>query len=1024
MKNSIQPNYLGKMPKYSAQLLWLFIFGLSILNGYSQTTTCPSTALVGTGNGGDGKLGIGSSPNLSRFTLYGIGTDWKQIAVGIHSVAVKPDGSLWGWGFNRSGALGIPITGGTAVVSSPVQLDSVKNWKQVTSMADVSAAVKTDGSLWAWGGISLSTGQSFHPYYTPNTSSPVQIGADKDWKQVKDFHGLKTDGSLWRWGGYVSSANDPNRSIAQMGTAKDWKEIQGGYVLKNDGSLWTVDSLKQIGTDKDWKQVDGSPYSHTLAIKNDGSLWTWGNNDYGQLGDGTTGSRTNPVRIGTANDWMEVSAGGLHSTALKTNGSLWVWGANYTGQLGDGTLTNKSVPTTIVGLIGTYLHLYAGGELTIASICVTPLTLDPNQCYRIKSDYSGKVLEVQGASQVNGVQIYQWTYTGKPHQLWKFVKLPDGLYNIISVNSGKYIDVAKNAPTGLCVDGVITEQANPDGSDSQKWRIELQADGLLKIINVACNKTLRVEFGRTTDGSNIGIQNEGFYDKWLIEKVACPSTCNLTPSVSGSNSVNIGATTNLTGSATTGTVVWSSSDITVATVSATGVVKGVKAGTVTISYKITEGSCTATATKTITVNAAACNLTPSVSGSNSVNIGATISLTGSTTTGTALWSSSDIIIATVSATGVVTGLKAGTVTISYKITEGTCTATATKTITVNGTTPPSNFDPTKCYTLTARHSGKVMEIAAQSTDNGIPIQQGTWGYSRRQVWRIKSVDGTYYNLTNALSGKMLDVKGGYQSDGTILQQFQSNGGDNQKWRFDKNTEGYYFITSKNSGKVIDVKGVSLLDGTRIQQSTKNGGYNQQWTVAQVGCPVGTVASQSAQIYAADGYRDGHKGILTWVSNAANADYFSVEKQNKNGDFETLENINAKSAATYSDKNYYSYTDNQAVDGENIYRIGLVADNTPPQYSNLISLNFKTVMDFSIFPNPTSDYVDVDLTTYENRPVTLTLIDASGHEMQRLSVEKAGKTQRIVLDDLTNGLYLVRIQTVGKRDVTRVFNLTK
>jgi hypothetical protein len=53
-----------------------------------------------------------------------------------------------------------------------------------------------------------------------------------------------------------------------------------------------------------------------------------------------------------------------------------------------------------------------------------------------------------------------------------------------------------------------------------------------------------------------------------------------------------------------------------------------------------------------------------------------------------------------------------------------------------------------------------------------------------------------------------------------------------------------------------------------------------------------------------------------------------------------------------------------------------------------------------------------------------LIDASGHEMQRLSVEKAGKTQRIVLDDLTNGLYLIRIQTVGKREVTRLFNIAK
>lgn len=442
-----------------------------------------------------------------------------------------------------------------------------------------------------------------------------------------------------------------------------------------------------------------------------------------------------------------------------------------------------------------------------------------------------------------------------------------------------------------------------------------------------------------------------------------------------------------------------------------------------MTYNETSGAASA-CRFSITVKAlnSTCNLTPSVLGSSSINIGTTTNLTGSATTGTAVWTSSDSTIATVSATGVVKGLKIGLVVIVYRVTEGTCTQIASKTITVG--TPPSNFDATKCYQLIARHSGKVAEIAEHSVLNGVNIQQGTWGYSRRQVWRIKSIDGTYYQIMNGYSGEVMDVKGNFMYSGANIQQGVKNGGDNQKWRFDKNTEGYYFITAKHSGMVVDVKGISLLDGANIQQSTKNGGQNQQWTVSQIGCPVGTAASESAQIYSADGYRDGHKGILTWVSNATNADYFSVEKQNKNGDFETLENVNAKLAATYSDKNYYSYTDNQAVEGYNIYRIGLVAENTSPQYSQLISLNFKAAMDFSIYPNPTSDYVDMDLTTYENRPVTLTLIDASGHEMQRLSVEKAGKTQRIVLDNLTNGLYLVRIQTVGKRDVTRVFNLTK
>ena len=302
--------------------------------------------------------------------------------------------------------------------------------------------------------------------------------------------------------------------------------------------------------------------------------------------------------------------------------------------------------------------------------------------------------------------------------------------------------------------------------------------------------------------------------------------------------------------------------------------------------------------------------------------------------------------------------------------------------------------------------------------------QGTWNSSRTQVWRIKSIDGTYYHLTNGFSGKVMDVKGDALSNGGNIQQYRDNGGDNQKWKFDKNTEGYYFIMAKHSGKVADVKGDLTIDGANVQQYTKNGGTNQQWTVGEIGCPTGTAALFATQIYTAEGYRDGRKAIITWVSNAADADYFTVEKLDKNGSFETLDKVNAKPISTVSAKNYYVFTDNQPFEGGNAYRITLVTDNTPPQYSSTISLNFKTAMDFTLSPNPTSEYVDVDLMPYENRPVTLVVMDAWGREMRSLAVEKAGKTQRIELNGLTNGLYMLRIHTTGKRDVARLINVVK
>jgi hypothetical protein len=85
---------------------------------------------------------------------------------------------------------------------------------------------------------------------------------------------------------------------------------------------------------------------HSMALKADGSLWTWGGNDNGQLGDGTTTERHTPVKIGS-DAWLAIAPGSRHSAALRSDHSLWEWGSNTRGQLGIGALSFRTSPAQV-----------------------------------------------------------------------------------------------------------------------------------------------------------------------------------------------------------------------------------------------------------------------------------------------------------------------------------------------------------------------------------------------------------------------------------------------------------------------------------------------------------------------------------------------------------------------------------------------------------------------------------------------------------------------------------------------------
>ena len=325
-------------------------------------TVTPATRLWLWGSNDYGQLGTNDRVYKSSPTQVGTATTWNDVSGGnyygtsVHAMATKTDGTLWTWGRNSYGQLGV---GDVTNRSSPVQVGSLTNWSKVSGGGLHSIAIKTDGTLWSWGVTNdgrLGDGNAGGGSYK---SSPVQVGGVTTWSTVssseKHNAALRTDGTLWVWGangsGQLGQGNT-NTYANPTQISGTWTAAVVGAIwtaaVSSNGTLWAwgnnsfgqlgnnnttnLSNINQIGSGTTWSKVAACQYA-ALAIKTDGTLWAWGRNNSGQLGLNDTAYKSSPTQVGSGTTWSQVFGGLEHVLAIKTDGTLWAWGANN-GQLG------------------------------------------------------------------------------------------------------------------------------------------------------------------------------------------------------------------------------------------------------------------------------------------------------------------------------------------------------------------------------------------------------------------------------------------------------------------------------------------------------------------------------------------------------------------------------------------------------------------------------------------------------------------------------------------------------------------
>ncbi len=277
---------------------------------------------------------LGDATTTDRLTptpVSGLSSGVAAIATGTyHTCAVKTDGGAVCWGWNYSGQLG---DGTTTSRSAPTAVFGLSSGVAALAAGSAHAcALTTGGGVVCWGaGGKIGDGTTttrLRPTGVSGLSSGIAALAAGNGHTCA----LTTGSGVLCWG---------DNFYGQLG----------------DGTTTTrLTPVAASGLSSGVAAI-ATGEGHTCAVTTGGSVLCWGDNDYGQLGDGTTTDRWTPTAVSElASGVLAIAAGGGHTCALTAGWGVVCWGRNFAGQLGDGTTTNRWVPTTVSGLEGNELE--------------------------------------------------------------------------------------------------------------------------------------------------------------------------------------------------------------------------------------------------------------------------------------------------------------------------------------------------------------------------------------------------------------------------------------------------------------------------------------------------------------------------------------------------------------------------------------------------------------------------------------------------------------------------------------------
>ena len=363
--------------------IWLVVLCLSI-SGYAQTINggngfsiilCEDSSVWVVGSNSIGQIGNGTIVS-TLIPIKAIGlTDIIAVQGGAsHSLALKSDGTVWSWGNNGSGQLGNNSTDSSLV---PIQIPGLNDIVKIVSGNSFNIAVDNDSIVWMRGTnyagqINGIISDKLFPIQTH--SSIIDITAGQAHTIV-----LNNDSTILVW----------NNGITAMNLSGIFKVFAGDkhfFAFKDDGSIWAWgdNQYGQLGDgtiiDKPITPVQitgltnvisiAGGQRHSMALRSDGTVWTWGWNGLGQLGNNTLIDELTPIQVPGLDSVVEISAGTHHCIAKRSDSTIWVWGNNGSGQLGNDTVTNTTVPVQMM-LSCIYQcpapQIYLGGDLDICS---------------------------------------------------------------------------------------------------------------------------------------------------------------------------------------------------------------------------------------------------------------------------------------------------------------------------------------------------------------------------------------------------------------------------------------------------------------------------------------------------------------------------------------------------------------------------------------------------------------------------------------------------------------------------------